>query len=119
MGKKYKITKEQCQSDIDKQMPIVCTYCGGKIEPIETIDNADNLTYWPGCNDCMRFDHGTSPKIYEIAVKMVDERYFRAYSHEQMPDKEKEPLSFDYWRKNQISGTVRIVTNILSLYGVI
>lgn len=119
MEKEYRTTKEQCQSNIDKRMPIVCTCCGGKIEPIETVDNSHNPTYWQGCNDCMKFDNGTSLKIYETAVKMVDERHFRAYSFNEMPDKEKNPSGFDYWRKSQISGTVGVVSDILRLYGVL
>lgn len=117
--KKYRITKEQCQSNIDKRMPVVCTHCGGKTEPIETVDNSGNPTYWQGCNDCEIFTSGTSPKIYETAVKMVDERRFRVYGFKQMPDKEKEPSSFDYWRKSQIGGTVDVVTDILILHGIL
>lgn len=119
MEKQYRITKEQCQANIDKRMPIVCTCCGGKIEPIETVDNSDNPTFWQGCLNCSKFDIGTSPKIYETAVKMVDEMRFVAYRFKEKPDKEKDPSMFDYWRKSQISGTVDVVTDILNLYGVL
>jgi hypothetical protein len=87
MGKKkYMITKQHCQKMIDESMPIICTCCGGKIEPIKTVDNADNPTYWQGCKKCMRFDSGTSSKIYNTAVKMVDEFHFMAYHFNEMPD---------------------------------
>ena len=119
MEKEYRTTKEQCQSNIDKRMPIICTCCGGKIEPIGTVDNSHNPTFWQGCNECMKFDNGTSPQIYETAVKMVDERHFRAYSFNEMPDKEKDPSGFDYWRKSQIGGTVGVVSDVLRLYGVL
>ena len=114
-NKMYQITKKQCQSDIDKRMPIICTSCGGKIEPIETVDNANQPTFWSGCKKCMKFDNGTIPKIYEISVKMVDEKHFWAYHFDSMPDKEKEPEKFDYWRKSQISGTVDVVIDVLEL----
>ena len=116
MEKNYQITKEQCQANIDKLMPIVCTCCGGKIEPIATVDNSGNPTYWQGCEECARFNGGTSPKIYATAVKMVDERHFVAYSFDRMPDKSKDPSGFDYWRKSQIRGAVSVITDILSIY---
>ena len=116
MEKNYQITKEQCQANIDKRMPIVCTCCGGKIEPIATVDNSGNPTYWQGCEECAIFNGGTSPKIYATAVKMVDERHFVAYSFDSMPDKSKDPSGFDYWRKSQIRGAVSVITDILSIY---
>lgn len=115
----YKITKEQCQSNIDKRMPVVCCGCSGKIEPIETVDNADNPTFWAGCLKCQCFDNGTTPEIYSTATKMVDERNFWAYHFDKQPDKVKEPEAFQYWRTSQIKGTVSIVTDILKLHGVI
>lgn len=119
MEKEYITTKEECQSGIDKRMPIVCTCCGGKIEPIETVDNNHNPTFWQGCKACMKFENGTTPKIYETASKMVDEKSFVAYIFNQRPCKEKDPEGFDYWRKSQISGTVRVVSDVIRLYGVI
>lgn len=111
----YQTTKEQCQSQIDGQMPIVCSCCGGKLEPIETVDNLDNPTFWRGCFGCSKFDSGTKPEIYKIAVAMVDERHFRAYSFDDRPDEKEDEIMFDYWRKSQIGGTVRVVEDILRL----
>jgi hypothetical protein len=108
----YITTKQQCRQQIDK-LQNVCTRCGGKLEPIETVDNANNPTFWIGCNGCSRFDNGTKPNIYKIAVRMVDESNFTAYNYEQQPDKEKQTEQFDYWRKGQISGTVGVVFDIL------
>lgn len=112
----YQTTKEQCQANIDRRMPIVCTSCGGKIEPIETVDNANNPTFWQGCLSCMKFDNGTTPNVYGIAARMVDDRDFRAYSHNPKPIKDNDPLMFDYWRKSQISGTVSVVEDIIRFY---
>lgn len=109
---KYQITKKQCQQQIDEWQK-VCTHCGGELVALKTVDNANNPTYWVGCESCQRFDNGTKERIYKIAVRMVDERHFTAYNYEQQPDKEKEPERFDYWRKGQIGGTVRVVSDIL------
>ena len=119
MSDMYITTKQQCQSDIDKRMPIVCRGCGGKIEPIETVDNAHNPTFWMGCVDCQCIDTGTTPNIYSTSTSMVDDKRFRAYSHDRQPDKETESEDYKYWRKSQIRGTVSIVTDILRIHGVI
>jgi len=108
----HQITKKQCQQKIDKWQN-VCTSCGGELVPIKTVDNANNPTHWVGCESCQKFDIGTKERLYKIAVKMVDERNFTAYNYEQQPNKNKDPEQFDYWRKGQISGTVRVVSDIL------
>jgi len=108
----YITNKEQCQSTIDKRMPIVCSSCGGKLEPIKTVDNANNPTYWIGCMSCMKFDNGVSPRVYETAKYMVTERHFMAY-REPMPEKE-DTERYNYWLKSQIGGTCSIVYDILN-----
>lgn len=113
----YQITKEQCQESIDKRGEIVCCSCGGKLEPIETVNNSGTPTFWVGCNNCQIFDNGTTPKIYQTAVEMVDVNDLRAYSFDEKPNKEKYPNDFDYWRKSQIKGAVRIVSDIIKIYG--
>ncbi len=110
----YKTTEKHCQKEIDKWQN-VCSRCGGKLIPIQTVDNGNNPTYWSGCDSCQIFDNGTKEGTYRIAVKMVDERNFRAYNFEQMPDKVKHPDEFHYWRKSQISGTVWVVSDILRI----
>ena len=109
----YITTKKQCQEQIDKRQK-VCTRCGGVSYPIKTVDNSNNPTYWTGCDRCRVFDYGTTKHIYDIAVKMVDERNFTAYNYEQKPDKKKDRKLFNYWRGGQISGTVSIVQDILN-----
>lgn len=113
----YVTTKAHCQKMIDARMPIVCSSCGGKIEPIETVDNADNPTYWSGCMalNCHCFDYGTKPKTFKIAEKMVKIYHFTAYGHDPEPDKLTNKELYNYWMKCQIRGTVRIVEKILRL----
>lgn len=111
----YITTKEDCQKVID-ELKTVCSQCGGKLSPIETVDNANRPTFWSGCLECQRFDHsGVKPLIYEIAKELVTKRYYRAYHHEQEPDlKNKE--RHDYWLKSQIGGVSRQVQEIIYLY---
>ena len=112
---KYMTTKEQCQCQIDKRQ-IICASCGNELTPIETIDNAGSPTFWMGCMKCQVFNNVTTKLIYNIAVKMVDERNFAYYNYEQIPNKIEEPELFDYWRKGQISGTCRAVSYIIKYY---
>lgn len=111
---KYDITKEQCQEMIDKS-PVVCPRCGGKLEPIETVNNADIPTYWSGCNACGMFSWGFPPEVFQIANQIVRDRHFQPYSHDPFPyngtDEQK-----DYWYKNQTGGACSTVAMILNLY---
>ena len=77
----YKITKERCQNSIDST-EYICDYCGGKLEPIETVDNSNNPTFWTGCKSCSRFTAGCPPTVFEIAKRMVEEHHFRYYKDE-------------------------------------
>ncbi|KKL59291.1 hypothetical protein LCGC14_2216780, partial [marine sediment metagenome] len=83
---------------------------------IETVDNSNAPTYWCGCKKCMVFDNGVQPKIYEIAKKMVIEKYFRPYSHSDEPIRVTEPKQYEYWLKSQIRGTINVVDNIITFY---
>ena len=112
----YKITKEQCQATINKAKPIVCTHCGGQLSPVRTVDNANNPTYWVGCNGCNHFDNGTTPEHYEIAKRMVIERRLRPYNHLKEPIKENNLVDYKYWLISQIGGAVSIVEDIITLY---
>lgn len=51
----------------------VCGICGGKVEPISTVDNSNNPTYWPGCMKCSRFHTQIDPIFYKIMVKIIPE----------------------------------------------
>ena len=92
----------------------VCTRCGEKIEPIETVDNSGNPTYWSGCMKCQRFNNGTTKKNYLIAKQMVLKHNYTAYSWDEEPDKN-DKEKYDYWLSGQIKGTVSVVERILHL----
>lgn len=83
----YQIDRETAQADIDKSGH-VCGYCGGKLEPIETVDNAQNPTFWIGCTACNRFTTGCKPEAFSIAKKMVEEHNFYYYKSEDTWDDE-------------------------------
>lgn len=77
----YQIDQKTAQAAID-QSGHVCGYCGGKLEPIETVDNAQNPTFWIGCMACIRFTTGCKPEAFSIAKKMVEEHNFYYYKLE-------------------------------------
>lgn len=111
----YITTKEDCQKQIDTNGK-VCTRCGGKLTPIETVDNLDRPTFWIGCESCKIFNYGVKPIFFEIAKKMVMERNHTAYSYEKEPDKEKNPEHHRCWTETQIGGTSLQVQEIISLF---
>jgi hypothetical protein len=74
---KYKTTKEQCANNISG----VCPRCGGSLEPIETVDNSGDPTFWSGCKECCRFSCGVQPHIYKIAKRLVLEDRFYIYGN--------------------------------------
>jgi len=107
----YSITQEACQSMLDKNGG-VCDQCGGKLEPIETVDNANNPTFWGGCNVCNKFHWGTPAEVYKAAVILVDESFYVAYHHMDKPDKESKPGRYKYWRESQIAGACRTIQKV-------
>jgi len=107
----YKITKEQCLTTIKG----VCSGCGGTLEPIETVDNFDNPTFWAGCDSCQKFDTGTNPIYFEIARNMVNSDLL-PYSHLARVDYEDTPERLEYFLTAQTSGLVRYIKTICEQY---
>ena len=107
---KYKITKEQCQAKISG----VCSRCGGELEPLETLDNSENPTFWSGCRKCACFDNGVKPEIYAIAKVLVEENYYRPYAHINHMDDDSDDMK-RYKLNSQITGACGLVNNVLSI----
>lgn len=108
--KKYMTTKEECQSKLGGR---VCSQCGRPVEPIETVDNSNNPTFWAGCNYCQKFDTGVKPEIQKAARLMVDEHHYVAYSHLEWPDGKDETYK-EYWRNAQTGGASNTILRVLS-----
>ena len=101
------VTKEECQKQIDESNK-VCSRCGGKLQPIQTVDNAGQPTHWSGC--CSHFDSGVTPEIFNAAVYMFDEMHETEYSEQRLSA---DDIGFDYYRKSNISGLCNKINKIL------
>lgn len=110
-GKTYVTTKAECQAKIDS-WGNVCDSCGRDLEPIETVDNADNPTFWPGCYHGTRtpegggygnFTNGVPKELYALALKCVLNGQ-RAYRHMGKGEYRKTPEQREYWFRAQVSG---------------
>lgn len=112
--KKYIQTKKECQSIIDSRNPVVCSGCGSKLEPIETVDNSSNPTYWVGCNTCSQFENGTILKHYKAARNMVIKDNFVRYIHMEKPDKKVNLEGYNYWLSSQTRGAVGVIEQVLA-----
>jgi len=110
--KKYETTKKECQSRIKG----VCEGCGGKLEPIETVDNAGNPTYWVGCKHCSCFRGGVEKIYFEIARELIEKDEIRPYSNMSKHDYSDTPERLEYWLDSQTAGlshTIRLIDGML------
>lgn len=108
--KKYVTSQKECQSKLGGR---VCSQCGRPVEPIETVDNSDNPTFWAGCKHCQKFDCGVEPEIQKAARLLVDEHHYVAYGHLERPNGEDE-IYEEYWRDTQTGGASDIIQKVLS-----
>ena len=108
----YKINKEVCE----KQIYGVCRRCGGKLEPIETVDNSNNPTFWPGCQKCMCFDCGVPVSVFNAAKKLVEERFMNPYSICVEPNDDE--ITKEYKKRNQIGSVCDTITEVLWAMGI-
>jgi hypothetical protein len=106
---KYITSKSECIKN-----GLVSSCCGKLLQPIKTVDNSGRPTYWPGCVKHGYFDYGVKRRVFEIAVKMVDERHFWAYHHDKEPDRKSDPNGYNYWRISQIKGTCGVVSDVIN-----
>ena len=98
---RYQTTKDQCQASIGD---VVCQGCGGKLEPIETVDNSGQPTYWVGCKHCSSFRSGVQEKYFKIARKLVEDGILEPYTHMRRCDYESNPEKLEYWLDSQTAG---------------
>lgn len=69
----YQTTYLQCKEKIGD---VVCDGCGGVVEPIETVNNSGEPTYWSGCKHCNSFTSGVNRRAFEVGriLVAVDDR---------------------------------------------
>lgn len=108
MDKKYQITKEECQERISG----VCEGCGGNLEPIETVNNADEPTFWVGCRHCMCFRSGVKRIYWEIARQLVESEKMLPYRYHPINNS---PEELDYYYDRQTAGLSRNIALIHKL----
>lgn len=97
----YITTFKQCKKQISKGN--VCEGCGGKIEPIETVDNGGDPTFWIGCKHCMCFRGGVKKEYWEIARQLVKEGVLIPYSFVQKGENDT-PEKLEYYLDTQTAG---------------
>jgi hypothetical protein len=98
----YKTTFVECQKLIGNDN--VCEGCGGKIEPIETVDNSGAPTFWVGCKHCMCFRSGVRKLYWKIARKLVVEGRILPYSSLHKCEYEDTPERLGYYLDSQTAG---------------
>lgn len=108
----YKITKKQCQDSMPKNF--VCSNCGGSLEPLDTVDNAGDPTFWSGCGKCCKFDYGVPIDLYKIAKELVENHDYRHYHHIEIKEKDNEETR-KYKTECQISGACYLVRDVLNI----
>lgn len=104
----YKTTKEECE----KKIQGVCEGCGGKLEPIETVDNANHPTFWVGCMHCMCFRSGVEEKHFKIARKLVEDNAITPYQHMHISEYENSQEKLNYYYDSQTAGLSHIIARI-------
>jgi hypothetical protein len=108
--KAYKTTKEDCVSKITG----VCSQCGGKLDPIETVDNSNDPTFWAGCLRCHIFCWGIDERIFKLSDRMVREHDLRPYSHiDHRPDDSLDVSA--YKLRQQVAGAHSLVRALVKL----
>ena len=92
----------------------VCSYCGGELSALETVDNAGNPDVWPGCNRCSKFDYGIPAEDYELAKRLFFQADYIPYTHmlDDMCEKRNDADWSRYYFQCQLGGMSRMVNFI-------
>lgn len=104
MREKYKTTKAECK----KRIHGVCPGCGGKLEPIETVDNSGDPTFWVGCKHCSCFRSGVDRMYFEIARELIEQGDLIPYSFDRRTD----AIDDEYWLRTQTAGLSHEIVRI-------
>jgi hypothetical protein len=112
MEKEYQTTKEDCE----KKISGVCCGCGGKLEAIETVDNAGSPTFWVGCNHCHCFRGGVDRRYFEIARELVEQGELIPYTHMDRSEYEGSEEKKEYWLDSQTAGLSYTIARIHKMF---
>ena len=107
--KKYITTKKQCKQSINN---LVCPQCGEKLDPIETVDNAKNPTFWSGCLNCGIYSSGVKPEIRKIAKYLVLKCHYVHFQSMERPNNRGKSYQ-EHYQLAQIGGACSIVYDVI------
>lgn len=106
---KYVETKEDCQ----KHIWGVCSRCGGTPEPIETVNNSNEPTFWVGCLHCSCFCTQVTPLVFKIGRALVEKYGFQANHSNSRFEYEDSPERLEYWTDEQTRSACIIVDQVI------
>ena len=109
--KNYGGSQEECEKSIHG----VCPGCGGPLRAMETVDNAENPTFWVGCEECNRFREGVEPKHFRVARMLVEEERLIPFSHMRKWEYEGNIEDLDYYYKVQTAALSPLICYIENL----
>lgn len=101
---------DQCVKFLKKNN-VVCEGCGGKLEPIETVDNANNPTYWIVCRHCNCLRVGIEKEYWEIARKLILDNTIIPYQNMDRSEYNT-PEGLEYYLNSQTAGLSHIIKEI-------
>ena len=113
----YQVTRAECQKSIKEGF--VCEGCGGKVEPIKTVNNANEPTYWAACLQCNHYTHGIEETYFKVARKIVEGGFITPLRYMNKCDYENTPEKLAYYLAMQTSALsydVRRIDKALSDY---
>jgi hypothetical protein len=106
---RLKIDYDRCLEQINNVENCVCEGCGGKLEPIKTVDNAGTPTYWVGCKHCSCFRSGIEKEYYKIARELVEDNVLKPYHSMSRADYSDTPEKLEYYYDSQTAGLSHII----------
>ena len=105
---KFVTSKKDCLKSISG----VCEGCGRKLQPIRTVDNAGNPTYWISCKHCSCFRSGVNKKYWKIARQLVESGELIPYGSMFRGEYADTPERLDYWLDSQTAGLSHTILRI-------
>lgn len=115
--KYYQTTFDECLKKIN-ELGGVCEGCGNNLEPIETVDNSNNPTFWRGCIKCSCFRVGVKKIYFDIARELVEKEIIIPYHFlivEKNEGKFNTPELLEYYYQSQCAGLSHTIGQIAAM----